>query len=191
MTARHSRSWRNLPSQKQDQRPSKPRQRSKARSLLFLLIKKSIPLLIVAILIGSSLLAGAFWWYSRELPDPENLRKRDVAQTTKIYDRTAEHILYEIHGEEKRTLVRLSELPDHVKWATIALEDKDFYQHGGFDFSGFLRAMTRNVATGEIFTGQGGSTITQQLVKNAILTREKRVSRKIKELILAYQIEKK
>jgi len=190
MTARHSRSWRNLPSQKQDQRPSKPRQRSKARSLLFLLIKKSIPLLIVAILIGSSLLAGAFWWYSRELPDPENLRKRDVAQTTKIYDRTAEHILYEIHGEEKRTLVRLAELPDHVKWATIALEDKDFYQHGGFDLTGILRAMVKNLASGDL-TGQGGSTLTQQLVKNAILTREKRVSRKIKELILAYQIEKK
>ncbi|MFH1745006.1 MAG: penicillin-binding protein, partial [bacterium] len=127
-------------------------------------------------------------WISKNLPEPDKLLSREVAQSTKIYDRTGEEILYEIHGEEKRTLVKLDEIPDHVKWAVISIEDKDFYHHKGIS----LWAIART-AFGRVFLGRGGggSTLTQQFVKNAILTSEQTYIRKIKEAILAYKIEKK
>ena len=191
---KHSRSWRNLPARSLPRAtktfPQRTPQSTHKRRIIFALIKKCVPFLGIALLLSISLTAGAFWWYSRELPDPNRLIDRDIPQTTKIYDRTGEHILYEIHGEEKRTLVRLAELPDYVKWAAIALEDKNFYKHKGFDYFGIIRAIFSNVTSGDL-TGQGGSTITQQLVKNAILTKEKVLSRKIKELILAHQLEQK
>ncbi len=125
---------------------------------------------------------------SRGLPDPNKLLDRQIAQSTKIYDRSGQTILYEIHGDQKRTLVNLEQIPDYVEQATIAIEDKDFYNHGGFS----LWAMFRTVVT-NVFLGRhaGGSTLTQQFVKNALLTSEKTYTRKIKELILAYRIEKK
>ncbi|HUT22455.1 MAG TPA: PBP1A family penicillin-binding protein [Candidatus Bipolaricaulota bacterium] len=140
---------------------------------------------IFCFVIGVICLIGAFAWFSRDLPDPNKIMERDIAQSTKIYDRTGQTVLYEVHGEEKRTLVPIEEIPDTVKWATIAVEDKDFYKHHGFSYTGVLRAV--------IFGGSrgGGSTITQQFVKNAILTSEKTYTRKIKELILSYQMEKK
>ena len=130
----------------------------------------------------------AFWWLSRDLPSPNKLLEREIAQSTKIYDRKGETILYEIHGDQKRTLVNLDQIPDHVKQATIAIEDKDFYNHGAFS----LWAMFRTAVTNVLFHRRaGGSTLTQQFVKNALLTSEKTYTRKIKELILAYRIEKK
>ncbi|HNW55876.1 MAG TPA: PBP1A family penicillin-binding protein, partial [bacterium] len=127
-------------------------------------------------------------WLSRDLPNPNQLIDREIAQSTKIYDRSGEHVLYEIHGDQKRTLVNLDQIPDYVKQATISIEDKDFYNHGGFS----LWAMFRTVVT-NVFLGRhaGGSTLTQQFVKNALLTSEKTYTRKVKELILAYRIEKK
>lgn len=125
---------------------------------------------------------------SRDLPNPNQLISREVAQSTKIYDRSGEHLLYEIHGEEKRTLISLEDLPDHVKQATIAIEDKNFYKHGGFS----IWAMARTAVTNVIYQRRaGGSTLTQQFVKNAILSSEKSYVRKIKEIILAQRIEKK
>jgi len=125
---------------------------------------------------------------SRNLPNPNQLLEREVAQSTKIYDRTGENILYEIHGDQKRTLIQLQDLPDYVKEATIAIEDKNFYKHGGFS----VWAMLRTVATDIIYRrSAGGSTLTQQFIKNAVLTPEKKISRKIKELVLAYRLEKK
>ena len=189
------RSWRTLPNKHTYSRP--PRRRSSTepktrilRPLLWALTKKLAPFLIILALIFSSMLAGAFWWYGKNLPDPNKLMERSVAQSTKIYDRTGEHLLYEIHGDEKRTLILLSALPEYVRWATIALEDKNFYSHKGFDFWGIVRASITNLVRGDL-TAQGGSTITQQFVKNAILSRERNYARKIKELILAYQIEKR
>jgi len=129
-----------------------------------------------------------FVWISHDLPDPNRLIDRQIAQSTKIYDRTGQTILYEIHGGEKRTLVNLNDIPDYVKNATIAIEDKDFYKHGGFS----LWAIFRTVVTDIIFhKTAGASTLTQQFIKNAILTNEKTFTRKIKEIILAYQVEKK
>ncbi|MDD5071259.1 MAG: transglycosylase domain-containing protein, partial [Patescibacteria group bacterium] len=128
-------------------------------------------------------------WISRGLPDPNKLMERQVAQSTKIYDRTGETILYEIHGDEKRTMVNLEEIPDYVKWATIAIEDKNFYKHGGISIWGIFRGVIWQTLRGK--RAQGGSTLTQQFVKNAILTSERTVTRKIREWILSYGIEKK
>ena len=135
-------------------------------------------------------LAGliSLFWLSRGLPDPNRLIDRQVAQSTKIYDRAGQTILYEIHGAEKRTIVDLKDIPDYVKNATIAVEDKDFYKHGGFSFWAMFRTAATNVLLGR---KAGGSTLTQQFIKNAILTKEKTYTRKIKELILAYRLEKK
>jgi len=127
-------------------------------------------------------------WISRDLPNPNQLINRDVAQSTKIYDRTGTHVLYEIHGEEKRTLVSLNQIPLYAREASIAVEDKDFYKHGGFS----VWAMIRTAITNVIYNrSAGGSTLTQQFIKNAILTNDKTITRKVKELILAQQIEKK
>lgn len=127
---------------------------------------------------------------SLSLPDPNKLNARIIPQSTKIYARDAETLLYEIHGEAKRTLVELDEIPDYVKNATISIEEKNFYQNRGIDFKGILRSLFKNITRGEL-RGAGGSTITQQFVKNAILTNEKTFTRKIKEAILAIQIEQR
>ncbi|MEK7158552.1 MAG: PBP1A family penicillin-binding protein, partial [Patescibacteria group bacterium] len=95
----------------------------------------------------------------------------------------------EIHGDENRTLIELEDIPESARWATILTEDQSFYEHQGFDLLGIVRAILTNVFRGG--KAQGGSTITQQFVKNAILTTEKSYERKIKELILSYQIERK
>jgi membrane peptidoglycan carboxypeptidase len=123
----------------------------------------------------------------RDLPDPNHLISRKVDQSTQIYDRTGTHLLYEFHNDQNRTVVELSDISKYAQDATIAIEDKNFYQHKGYVITSMLRAAIMNVLTGS--KAQGGSTITQQLVKNAILTNEKSYTRKIKELILASEIE--
>ena len=125
---------------------------------------------------------------SRNLPTPDKLMKREVAESTKIYDRTGETILYQVFGAEKRTLVELEDIPDNLKNATIAIEDKNFYQHSGFSLWAIFRTFITNILFGR---KAGGSTLTQQFIKNAVLTSEKKYSRKIKEIILAYRLEKK
>ncbi len=144
----------------------------------------------VLVVAGAFSFVALFAWYSRDLPDPKRIRDRDIEQSTKIYDRTGERLLYEIHGEKKRTVIDFAEIPETVKWATITAEDRDFYKHKGFDLKGILRAVLRNILTLDP-SGQGGSTITQQFIKNSILTSEKTVTRKLKELVLAYQIERR
>ena len=139
--------------------------------------------------VGVVILTGLVFWYSRDLPDPNRLIDRTVAQTTKLYDRTGQTVLYEIHGAEKRSVVPLTGIPVVVQQATLVAEDRGFYSHSGFSVKGFVRAALTDILTGK--TGQGGSTITQQLVKNAILTNEKQFSRKLKELILSWRIEQR
>ncbi|MFA6304643.1 MAG: transglycosylase domain-containing protein [Patescibacteria group bacterium] len=153
------------------------------------LFKRYWPHLIAVILFGCLTLVGLFAWLSKDLPDPNKLVERDVAQSTKIYDRTGEHLLYDIHGNQKRTIISLTEIPSYAVQATLALEDQRFYEHGGFSITGMIRGVILQTLKGK--KAQGGSTLTQQLIKNAILTNERSVTRKIKELILAYRIEKK
>ncbi len=126
---------------------------------------------------------------AKNLPSPEQFANRQINQSTKIYDRTGEILLYEIHGEEKRTVIPFEQIPDYVKQATIAVEDQEFYQHKAFDWRAIIRAFFVNLISGRIV--QGGSTITQQLAKNAFLTPERNFERKIKELVLAYWIEQR
>lgn len=129
---------------------------------------------------------GVFAYYVRDLPNPKQLSSRNVVESTKILDRNGK-TLYNFHGEENRTIVKGDQVSDYVKKATIATEDARFYKHYGFDLQGILRAV-RNRVTGQGLTG-GGSTITQQYIKNALLTSEQTPDRKLKELILAIEIE--
>ena len=133
------------------------------------------------------LIITMFVWYGKDLPNPYKINGRDIAQSTQILDRNGK-LLYDIHGEENRTLMKIDDIPDSIKRATVAIEDQDFYKHMGIDLRGIARAFFYDIIHRE--ASQGGSTITQQFVKNALLTDDKSFSRKIKELILSLEIEK-
>lgn len=150
---------------------------------------------IVAIIVAGGGIIGAMLVIASvvvamriQLPDIADFSERPIAQSTKIYDRTGNVLLYDIHADEKRTVVPFDEIPLAVKNATIAIEDDVFYQHRGIRPLAILRALIANIVHQEI--EQGGSTITQQLVKKTLLTEEKTISRKIKEAILAIKIER-
>lgn len=122
----------------------------------------------------------------KDLPSPRRLTaKENYAVSTQIFDRNGV-LLYEIFGDENRIPVDLESLPAHVGQATIAIEDKNFYRHPGFDVEGIARAVITNLKGGRV---EGGSTITQQLVKNALLTPEKSLKRKVKEAFLSVMTE--
>lgn len=129
---------------------------------------------------------GIFAYYAKDLPSPRKINSQNTSESTKIYDRTGETLLYEVHGGVKRTLIPLDEMPKYIQEATISAEDKNFYRHFGFDPIGITRSIFKNIKSDERV---GGSTITQQLVKNTALSSEKTYTRKIKELILAVEIE--
>lgn len=128
----------------------------------------------------------AYWYIFRGLPSVKLLSDSPPSLTTRIYDRHGT-LLYQIYKDENRSLIHLSDLPLHVIQATLAAEDKNFYHHHGVDLLGVLRAATNNFTHG---TTQGGSTITQQLVKNVLLTPQKTLTRKLKELVLAVLTER-
>lgn len=130
-------------------------------------------------------IAALFAWYSKDLPTPGKIRKRQAVESTKIVDRDGQP-LYEIHGEQNRTILKGEDIPDSIKQATLTAEDRNFYKHLGVDFKGLARAILLDTFGGKRV---GGSTITQQFVKNAILTNKKSVDRKIKELILTLEVE--
>src|SRR3989344_8907411 len=122
----------------------------------------------------------------KDLPTPQDLTEKPPAQSTKILDRSGKPI-YSIYVSENRTIVPLSEIPKSVQQATIAIEDKDFYHHGGINFvGGIFRAIKDMILYRHL---EGGSTITQQLVKQSLLTPEQTLTRKIKEAILAFWTE--
>jgi 1A family penicillin-binding protein len=131
--------------------------------------------------------AVAFGYFARGLPSPNELTNRQTSESTKIYDRHGT-LLYNVFDEQNRTLVKLDKIPKHIQQATIAIEDQNFYEHEGFDLTGIARSAREIVVDKQL---QGGSTLTQQLVKKALLSDERTVTRKIKELILAIQIERR
>lgn len=159
---------------------------------LFKFIRKqgasTILISLLAVLAGGLVLVALVL---NDLPNPEEFETRQVAQSTKIFDRTGKVLLYEIHGEEKRTTIPYSEIPEYVKKATISIEDKDFYIHGSFSIPSIINGAIIEPLTGKIDRARGGSTITQQLAKNAFLSSERTLTRKFKELIVAYELEKK
>ena len=125
--------------------------------------------------------------FVKELPSPYSIGKINYPQSSHIYDRNGK-LLYEIYKSQNRTPIALSRLPTDLIEATIAIEDKDFYRHNGIaPISGILRAIKENIANKTL---QGGSTITQQLVKSALLTPDRTIKRKFKEIILALWTEK-
>ncbi|MSR87797.1 MAG: hypothetical protein EXS69_01355 [Candidatus Zambryskibacteria bacterium] len=150
-------------------------------------VRSSYLLAIMAIALFAS---GMFvlWMASLRIPAMESLLERRMDGSTKIYDRTGEILLYDFSPDVKRDVVPLDKVSTYAKNATIAIEDKNFYSHHGFELSSFVRAVLVNLTT--MSFSQGGSTITQQVVKNSILTKDKTPTRKLKELILALKLEK-
>lgn len=134
-------------------------------------------------------LAVIFFFATRGLPSPEQIANPPVTESTKIYDRTGTVLLYEISGGQKRTYVGFDEIPQSLKDTTLAIEDSDFYNQGAFSVRGILRSLWYDVTNpGSVL--RGGSTITQQLARNAFLTLDQTLTRKIKELIVAVEIDR-
>lgn len=153
-----------------------------------LLLKRLFFLALILVGTGTLFILIFILIVSKDLPKPDQLMERQVAQSTVIYDRSGENILYEISGEERRTLIDINEIPDLVQKAVVAIEDKNFYNHKGFSFFAMARTAITNVVYNR---SAGGSTLTQQFVKNSVLTNEKTIIRKVKELIISYRLEKK
>jgi len=142
-------------------------------------------------LAGFLVLSLATYAYFRQsLPSPDKINSRVLAQTTKFYDSTGKKVLFEVYGDKNRTVVKGDEISQYMRDATVAIEDKDFYKHGGFSIKGITRAFFDNLFGGFQEVRGGGSTITQQYIKNALLTNEQVLTRKIKELILSVEIER-
>jgi len=153
--------------------------------------KNSGSVFIFIATIGFAFLGLLIIWVSTfNLPNLNNFENRQVDQSTKIYDRTGEIVLYDIHGDIKRTSVSFEDISEYVKMATVAIEDDAFYEHNGIRISSIFRAILTNLKNGNLLSGQGGSTITQQVIKNALLTSDKKISRKVKEWVLAPKLEK-
>jgi 1A family penicillin-binding protein len=153
---------------------------------------KNIPwkkVLLVA-LASILLLVGALlvWASTIRLPDVSTFEARKIANSSKITDRTGEVVLYDIHQSVRRTEVPLAQMSDHVKNAVVAIEDAHFYQHSGIRPTSIIRAVFVNTLKGSF--SQGGSTITQQIIKNTLLNTDKTVVRKFKEWILALKVER-
>lgn len=150
---------------------------SRTRRTLFILVCVVTTLLVTFGLLYLLLL--------RDLPSPTRLNKTTGSYSTQIYDRHGKR-LYTIYSNRDQSFVELSKIPKNLQLATISIEDKDFYRHGAVDFRGIARAAYSIAFHKQL---QGGSTLTQQLVKNSLLTPERTVQRKIKEVILAFATE--
>jgi len=149
-----------------------------------------IDILIISIAAFIIVVAGILIWVSSlEIPDLSVFEERRILQSTRIYDRTGEVLLYDLHQDVKRTVVPLEEMSRHIKNATVAIEDDQFYNHMGIDIRAIVRAAVTNLSQGDLLGGQGGSTITQQVIKNSVLQRDKKLSRKAKEAILSIKLE--
>lgn len=154
----------------------------KSRPILPKLSRKQLGIVFLL----TSLILGGLYLFLKDLPSPAKLaRPLAFPVSSKVLDRNGE-LLYEIYADQNRTPIKIAELPPYVTQATIAIEDKNFYRHHGFDTGGILRALYKTL-TGQRL--EGGSTITQQLVKVTLLTPERTLSRKIKEAILTVATE--
>jgi len=155
-------------------------------------VGRYIKLFIIMFLVGTILFLSAFLvWASRiQIPDFSLFETRKVSQSTKLFDRTGKILLYDVHKDVRRTLVPYEAISTHIKNAAVAIEDAQFYQHNGIIPKAILRAVLVNLGLREGIPGQGGSTITQQVIKNALLSNEKTITRKVKEWILAVKLDR-
>jgi len=126
-----------------------------------------------------------YYFILRDLPSPTKLSSSSIPQSTQIFDRN-DKLLYTIYGNKNQTFIPLNQIPKSLQKATIAIEDKDFYRHGAIDIRGIIRAAYSTLVHREL---QGGSTLTQQLVKTSLLTPERTIIRKFKEVILSFATE--
>jgi len=146
---------------------------------------------IILIVLGTGLFFTGIltiWISTLQLPDFKSFTERKIQSSTKIYDRTGEILLYDVHQNIKRTIIPYEDMGVNILNATVAIEDSSFYQHKGIRITSIIRATIWAKLTGRRI--QGGSTITQQLIKNTLLTPEVTISRKIKEWILSVKLEK-
>jgi membrane peptidoglycan carboxypeptidase len=153
-------------------------------------IKKIINIrnIVILFIIGIIFLAVVLVYFFRDLPDIKNLGKRVSTESFTIYDRTGTVILYDQTQAENRQYLKFEELPEVIKKATMAAEDDDFYTHGPIDIKSLVRVIIENVI--KVGKGAGGSTLTQQLARNAFLTTERSMIRKVREMILSFYLEK-
>ncbi len=158
------------------------------RNLRKLFRSKKVRFLAKFLLSGVFIFGGicALWVATMRMPDLNSFDNRKVSQSTKIYDRTGTILLYDTGKNIKRTTVPLESISPHIQRATIAIEDENFYNNIGIEPISIIRAVIANITSGEY--NQGASTITQQVVKNALLTTDKTLTRKIKEWVLAYKL---
>lgn len=155
--------------------------RRKATKRLKLLFGISWKLLLLIII----LLGVAYWFFIKDLPSPTGLSNSSLPRSTHIYDRKG-RLLYTIYSNKNQSFTPLSKIPKDIQRATIAIEDKDFYNHGAVDLRGIARAGYATLVKKDL---QGGSTLTQQLVKTSLLTPERTIERKIKEVLLSFATE--
>ncbi len=148
---------------------------------------KNIALAIVGIgIIGASILL--VWIGTLRMPDFKAFDERQVINSTKIYDRTGKILLYDVHSDIKRTSIPYADMGVYIKNATVAIEDTEFWNHQGIRPLSIIRAVLANLASGSF--SQGGSTLTQQIVKNTLLTTDKTITRKLKEWIISIKLER-
>ncbi len=157
--------------------------------------KKKRGLLLLKFFLGGMLVfvlssLFLFFYYAQDLPRPEVFSERKLAQSTKIYDRTGKVLLYEIYGEEKRTWVGINIIPDYLKEAVISTEDENFYKHHfGIDLKAIVKAIINNIRIGRPL--YGGSTIPQQLIRSTFLSTQKTIERKIREIVLTIELDRR
>lgn len=147
--------------------------------------QKSLAFIIAIVVVCSCVLGLFYYFILKDLPSPTRLSNNTNSYSSQIYDRNGK-LLYTLYGDRNQTFVPLQKIPRQMQEATIAIEDKDFYRHGAVDFRGITRAMYSIFVHKQI---EGGSTLTQQLVKNSLLTPERTIQRKVKEVILAFATE--
>jgi len=145
--------------------------------------------LLFAFLFLISSVLFLFIYYAKDLPRPERFIERQLFESTKIYDRSGQVLLYEIYGEEKRAWVPLEKVPEYLKGAIIATEDANFYQHSGIDFKGIINAVLADLKI--MKPTYGGSTIPQQLIRSTFLSLEKTAERKTREIILSLELDQR
>jgi penicillin-binding protein 1A len=170
-------------------RRERKKKAAKSRSRAWLIVKLFIVALLLAMIAGLAVAAGAIYAVSRDLPSLDSLARNKLAVNSTIYDRTGKVLLAELHGGENRVIVPSAKIPDVMKQATVAVEDERFYEHHGVDYQGVVRAMVLNLQAGTVV--QGGSTITEQYIKNAYIGDERTYQRKLREAVLAWQLEDK
>jgi penicillin-binding protein 1A len=161
---------------------------AKRRPLWLSLLKWAGILMVTGVVLAMSTIAFVLWMYGRDpnLPDPKKLEDYHFKQSTKVLDRN-DHLVGTL-GEHRRTFVPYDKIPPIVIDSFVAAEDNKFWTHGGVDYVGMMRAFVANLRAGH--TKEGASTITQQVVKNMLLTNARTFKRKIQEIILARRLEK-